>query len=537
MRTFPRLALLLTLTAATIGVVPHAASATTASCASLVGTHEIAGARTQVTSAVEEAGACDVHGVIEPAVGFELKLPLTTYSGRYLQYGCSGFCGVTLPPAVVSCGGPPGGDLAVASTDDGHISQNPFPLPFTDGSFAQDPAARADWQYRAPHVLSVAAKRLIAEFYGAPPVHSYFNGCSTGGREAMLLAQRYPHDFNGIIAGSPNLIMSPWWGMYLPWVTRSNTAADGSPIVTAAKLPALHEAVLAACDTLDGLRDNQIDDPRACSYDPAALRCAGADAPTCLTAEQVSAARKLYAGPTDARGHRLYPGAMTRGSELAWDTFAMAGGGFPEPFAKVLADNYLRYAGYPLGTPHSSVASVPLTVREFHRQSVEGARGNAMSLDLRAFRAAGGKLIMWHGWDDQSIPSYGTLDYYQRMADHMGGMAATRQWARLFMIPGLYHCAMGGYALTEFDPTQQLLSWVETGAAPASVQAAARDTAGAVTRTRPVYAYPERATYNGTGDPDDATNFHPTTPAHQPAARIHWVGEYLYHLPARPVAP
>src|SRR5204863_8050709 len=141
--------------------------------------------------------------------------------------------------------------------------------------------------YRGPHVLSVAAKRVIAAYYGSPPVHSYFDGCSTGGREALLLAQRYPADFDGILAGSPNLAMSPWWGMYLPWVARANTGPGGEPIITRDRLPALHQAVLAACDRLDGLVDGQIDDPRACRFDPVAVRCpAGTDRPDCLSPAQ-----------------------------------------------------------------------------------------------------------------------------------------------------------------------------------------------------------------------------------------------------------
>ncbi|HSS11989.1 MAG TPA: tannase/feruloyl esterase family alpha/beta hydrolase [Acidimicrobiales bacterium] len=362
------------------------------SCGELDGkTFHIPAAAAHVTSTASvaaangHAGYCDVRGTIDPAVGFELKLP-DTYAGRYLQYGCMGFCGVVYDPALPSCGPSQfGGDFAVASTDDGHRSLLTGFGPFFDTSFAaNDQAARNDFNYRAPHVLAGASKRIIEAYYGAPPRHSYFNGCSTGGREGLLLAQRYPHDFDGIVAGDPANIAGPFYGIYLTWMVRANTDASGAPILTIDKLQPLHDSVIAACDGLDGLVDGQIDDPSACHFDPETVRCpAMTDQPTCLTPAQVEVVRKLYAGPSDASGHRLYPGGEPYGSERAW-----AGASVPinGQTVRPLPDNYLRYAAYPIGAPGSTVDTLPFTVDALNGLTPAGVDGNAMSLDLSDFR-------------------------------------------------------------------------------------------------------------------------------------------------------
>jgi Tannase and feruloyl esterase len=507
------------------------------SCAELVRDFGIPGAATHVTSATEpepvgaEPEHCDVRGYVEPTVGFQLRLPTSTYTGRYLQYGCDGLCGVSPPTPFPACGGPRGGDLAVAATDDGHVGQGGF-FAIYDGTWAAtNQAARNDYFYRAPHVVSRAAKRIIATYYGQPPERSYFNGCSTGGREGLLLAQRYPDDFDGIIAGAPGNAMGPLMGAYFTWLARTNSDADGAPILTGAKLPTLHQAVVAACDGLDGLVDGQLDDPRACRFDPGTIGCPpGIDLPSCLTSAQVAAARRLYAGPTDVDGRRLYPGGEPPGSELAWE-----GSIIPEPqfgaSVAPLPDNYLRYVGYPIGAPHSSVAEFRFTVAEFDRLTPEGVKGNALSLDLSGFRRSGGKLLIWHGWADQSIPPAGTLDYYQRLWQHSGGLRRTQRWARVFMVPTVYHCAAfaGGYRLNEFDPFPQLVAWVERGKAPDWIIANQRDPQDkTVVRSRPVFPYPLRAAYDGTGSIDDASNFVPAQPSVPPHDTIDWVGTDLY---------
>jgi tannase/feruloyl esterase len=523
-----------------LGFVPGAASAVPPGdvippvlrCAELKTDFGIPGAPTHVTAATPVAADpqqgtpahCLVEGFVEPAVRFQLKLPTDTFTGRYVQYGCGGLCGMFFEAPFPDCGVPHGGDAAVAVTDDGH--QGTGPIPVVDGTWAQDNrAARDDFAFRAPHVVSLAARRIIAAYYGSPPKRSYFTGCSTGGREGLLLAQRYPHDFDGIIAGAPVNYFSAI-AVFQAWLARSNTDPTGAAIITSAKLPALHNAVVAACDRIDGLADGQIDDPRACRFDPGTVQCApGTDQPSCLTPAQVSAARKIYAGPTDANGRRLYPGGDTLGSELAWDGWIVPLPGL-DSFAALLADNYLRYMGYPIGTPHSSLAKFEFTAREFHRLTPEGLRANAMSLDLREFRRSGGKLILYHGWADMAVPPAATLDYYQRLWQRNGGMRETQEWARLFMIPTLYHCADGD-RLTAIDPFRELIAWVERGAAPERIIATGTNAQGQP-RSRPVFPYPLRAVYDGTGSIDDASNFVPARPPVPPRDTVDWVGTYLH---------
>ncbi len=509
-------------------------------CAELVRDFALPGAVTHVTAATVipadagQPGYCNVHGYIEPAVGFQLKLPISTFTGRYVQYGCGGLCGVVPTTPFVDCGEPPGGDVAVAATDDGHTRHGEDPSGY--GSWAAtSQAVRNDFFYRAPHVLSLAAKHVIATYYGASPARSYFTSCSNGGREALLLAQRYPADFNGIIAGAPANYFGPLMGVYQAWLAKANTGPQDAPIITAAKLPTLHNAVLAACDGLDGLLDGEIDEPRVCRFDPATQQCAGGtDQPSCLTATQVDAARKLYAGPTDPAGRRLYPGGESYGSELAWDKWLITDE-MSDSTAGIFADDYLRYLGYPIGTPHSSLATFEFTVPELGRLTPEGVKANALSLDLEEFRRTGGKLIIWHGWADQAIPAAGTLDYYERLWQHAGGLPETQQWARLFMIPGMYHCS-GGDRLTEFDPFRELVAWVEHGTAPERILANQRDDQGRIIRSRPVFPYPVQTKYAGTGSIDDAVNFVAVPPSVPPHDTVDWVGTDLFTMPV-PVAP
>jgi feruloyl esterase len=512
-------------------------------CATLVGDFRLPSGVAHVTSATPvpatatEPAHCDVRGYVDQAIRFQLRLPTDTFTGRYLQYGCGGFCGQLDTPAFPACGGRPGADLAVAATDDGHVGTGI--LANLDGRWAADnQAARDDWFFRAPHVVSQASKRLITAYYGTPPRRSYFTGCSNGGREGLLLAQRYPTDFDGIIAGAPAFPIAALAGVYETWNARVNTAADGTSILTGDKLPALHGAVIAACDGLDGLVDGQLADPRACRFDPGAIACpAGVDRPDCLTPAQVDTTRKLYAGPTDSRGRRLYPGGEPYGSELAWFAWVVPVPELGGSIAAQLGDNYLRYIGYPIGTPHSSLAEFRFTVAEFHRLTAEGAKGNAMSLDLTRFRRAGGKLIIWHGWADSAIPPAGTLDYYQRLWQRDGGIRQTQQYARVFMVPTMYHCADGS-ALTEFDPLPELLRWVEHGTAPDRVIAVGRtEPQGPVVRSRPVFPYPLQARYDGTGSTDDATNFVPAPPTTRPNDILDWVGATLYSGRPGPVSP
>ena len=544
MRTV-RIFLAVTLSLATAGSAPVIVTAATATavrpvttCAGLVREIALPGATTHVTSAavVPATGAdpeyCGVQGYVEPAVRFDLRLPTKTYAGRYLQYGCGSFCGLLTPPAFADCGLPHGGDVAVAATDDGHVGRTPGII--DDGSWgAHDQAARDDFEFRAPHVVSRAAKAIIQAFYGSPPAKSYFTGCSDGGREGLLLAQRYPADFDGIVAGAPGGAWSPLMG-FLAWLARVNTAADGSPILTAAKLPALHNAVLAACDGLDGLTDGQLDDPRACHFDPGTLTCAGPDTPACLTPAQVAATRKLYSPPTDTDGTLLYPGGEQPGSELEWASWVIGSGG--PGLARTEADNYLRHLGYPIGAPAVDGRHLRLHPAPSSTGSPRSAPAyNAMSPDLTAFQRRGGKLVLWHGWADQAIPPTGTLDYYQRLTERSGGLARTQDWARLFMVPSLYHCG-GGTTLTDVRPAARAgrLGRTRHGAGSGH-----RDRPGHHRRTSPAPVRCSRTrSARSTTAPAASTTPRTSVPRRRsppPHDVVDWAGNGLYALPG-PVA-
>lgn len=490
----------------------------------------IAGAPTRIASATVVAATaqtpayCDVKGVIAPQVQFELKLPTKTYQGRYLQEGCGGFCGSISATDFPACDAQLGGDFAISATNDGHVGTSGF-----DGVWASDEQLRVDMYYRAVHVTSVASKAIIDAFYGQPPRHSYFNGCSEGGREGLMEAQRYPDDFDGIVAGDPAAYWSPLNAEYQPWNSRSNTAADGTSIITPDKLPALHQAVLEACDSKDGLTDGEIEDPRDCTFDPGSIRCpTGSDAPTCLTDAQVDAARKLYGGPRDARGRRLYPGGQPLGSEGGWQPWVSTPAGTPETtsLAAQAGDNFLRFLAFPVGRPGETLQSWQFTDREFNRLRPEERDANALDPDLRAFRRHGGKLILYHGWADPAIPPVGTTVYYQAVRDAMGGLSAVQEFARLFMIPTMYHCS-GGYGPSRFDMIGPIVDWVEAGKAPDRVVTTQTNASGDVVRSRPVFPYPARAKYTGTGSIDDAANFVAAEPATPPDDHVDWLGNDL----------
>jgi feruloyl esterase len=499
------------------GIAPAAAAGGSAvrpvrSCADLVRTFDVPDARTRVTSAAVVSGDtefCDVHGTIEPNIGFQLKLPTRGYQGRYLQYGCGGFCGIIADPAFPAGCGPAVGDAAVAATDDGHQVAPPG---FDTTWAVNDQQARDDYFFRAPHALSKVSKAIIKAFYGKAPAKSYFDGCSNGGREGLLLAQRYPHDFDGIVAGAPAAYIGALVG-YEAWIARNTIPND--------KIFVLHSAVISACDGLDGLVDGQIDDPRLCRFDPGTL--AGQ-----LTDDEIARVRRLYAGPSD-HGVRLYPGGQPYGSEISWTFWLNPSPELGRGIAAELADNALKHLAHPIGRPHSSLADFEFTLRDFRRLVPETVKANAMSLDLSEFRRAGGKLIIWHGASDQGIPFEGTLDYWQRLT---GGRP--QDWARLYVVPSMWHCS-GGDTLTEFDPFRSLVSWVEGGHAPYRLVATGKDRSGNVLRTRPVFPYPLRAKYTGSGSVDDAANF-VAAPGFGFSDRIRWAGEDLYYRPG-PVAP
>ena len=513
--------------AARPAVAPVVAPAVACAAMDAVDVSTAVGAGTGIVSATAATApggypVCDVKGVIAPQIQFEVQLPTQTYQQRYLQTGCGGLCGSLAinAPAAVGCAPLADGAFATASNNQGHVAGGS-----ADGNFGTDDALRVDFAYRADHLTALAAKALITAFYGRAPRYSYFDGCSQGGHEALTEAQRYPHDFDGILAGAPASITTELNGFNQPWLARVDFDAAGRVILPASKLPALHAAVLARCDGLDGLVDGQLDDPRHCSFDPATLTCpAGTDNGGCLTPAQVTVVRKIYSGAVDAGGRHLYPGGQPYGSELVWAGWMIP----PDPAAPQnstiawrIGNGWVKYLAFhpnpPLRTTLNDIAFDRAT---FDRVQRLAGLYDATDPDLRAFQRAGGKLMLWHGWADQAIPPTGTVAYYQAVQDRMGGLAATQRFARLFMFPGMYHCG-GGTGPNSFDLLTPLLDWVETGAAPQRVVASLPGV-----RTRPVFAYPLVARYDGTGSTDDATNFTAAEPTSPVDDHFPWLGHF-----------
>jgi Tannase and feruloyl esterase len=481
-----------------------------------------------ITSAVEATDSsshayCKVDGYVDPAVKFEVHLPLHGWTQRYLQLGCGGLCGVLrvrLGDYEQACVPAARGDLALASTDMGHEDR-------MDGSWAADnPQARIDFAYRGVHVTALVAKALIRRFYGQAPRFSYFSGCSDGGREALLEAQRYPRDFNGIAAGAPALNFTVQNSFYHAWNALSNTGPDGKAVLTVSKLPVLHAAAIAACDATDGLKDGLISEPRRCNFDPTVAQCRpGEDPSRCLTPAQVAVAKRIYAGARDAKGRRLIVGGPMPGSELAWAGVYVPQAPGQPIFSAMIATGSLKYLYYPQPLP----ASWTLKDLKFDQATLDSFpyRGmyDATNPDLSAFRAAGGRLLMWHGWSDQHISPLNSIVYYQAVEKLMGA-GHVRRFVRLFLIPGVYHC--GGGDLSQFDVLTPLMTWVEGGVAPDRLLASQVRSSGQgaprVVRTRPVFPFPEVARYRGKGSIDDPASFVPAAPAMADVAPIQWLG-------------
>ncbi len=487
------------------------------------------GSPTHLTSATavpdgKPAPYCDVTGYVEPQVKFEVRLPLAAWTQRFLQTGCGGLCG-NLGIRVSNdhdCMPAQNGELALASTDMGHSGQ-------ADGSFGEKEfQLRIDFAYRGVHVTTLAAKALIERFYGQKPKYSYFAGCSDGGREALMEAQRYPEDFNGILAGAPAMNFVTQNTFYHGWNARTNTGADGKPILTADKLPILHQAIVAKCDAGDGLKDGIISDPIACHFDPSVTLCKpGQDVSTCLTSAEVNVAKEIYAGAHDSDGNKLVLSGPLPGSELAWAGVYIPRSGSDQLFSAQIATGTLKYLAYEKNPP----ADYSLADLKFDRSSFAAATKlhflyDSTDPDLSTFASGGGKLILWHGFADQHISPLNTIAYYTAM-ERVMGKSAVEKFARAYLFPGGYHCA-GGEGPFNVDLLSAIMGWVESRDAPQGLIASHTTDGGKVDSTRPVYPYPLTTKYTGSGDINDAKNFVAGSPEPVPADKLNWLGSSFY---------
>ena len=448
---------------------------------------------------------CRVAGVIAPTndsqIRFEVWLPTEGWNGKFAGVGNGGWAG------VISYG-PLADQLrrgyAAASTNTGHE----FDGGTNAARFAYEkPELLIDFAYRSHHETAVAAKALVERFYGRRPARAYFIGCSSGGYEGLMEAQRFPADYDGIVAGAP---ANNWTRlMAADFEATLATFAGGVNNLPPSALGLMHRAVLARCDGLDGVTDGVLEDPRECRFDPASLTCReGQDAATCLAPSQVEAARRVYEGVKDpATGARLYPG-LARGSEPFWPNRDPARP-FPIPIA------YYKWLVF--GDPQwdwTTFSFVDPADYDAHRKAEAKLAPilNATSPDLAAFQARGGKLLQWHGWNDQLISAENSIDYYESVLavhgapqDRSRALTTVQGFYRLFLAPGMTHCS-GGPGPNTFDMQIALERWVEHGTAPDRILATHAINA-VVDRLRPLCPYPQVAAYLGSGDTNDATNF------------------------------
>ncbi|OUL78537.1 tannase/feruloyl esterase family alpha/beta hydrolase [Paraburkholderia hospita] len=469
------------------------------------------------------APVCDVKGTIGPGASlFELQLPTQGWTQRYLQTGCGGLCGnlSVNAPMASTCVPVTNGQIAMAATDMGHEGGN-------DGSWALDPKAKLDFAYRAEHATAQVAKAIINKFYARPAKYAYFDGCSDGGREALMEAQRFPDDFDGIAAGAPANDLIVQNTFHHGWAAAANIdPKTGKYILLADKLPLVHAAVLKACDGIDGVTDGVIDRPQACRFDPATLVCAkGQAATTCLSAAEATVVRKIHDGATDASGARLEPFVSREwGSELNWSLFVPATDAGPSGSINFVMP-FLRFLDYFNGSNASAAfGDLKFTIDAFLKTVSTSKYLAATDPDLHPFERRGGKLLLWHGLEDQHISPRSTIEYYTAMKNMMGSERVDA-FAKLYLFPGVAHCG-GGEGPNTFDILTPLMSWTETGAKPGKIVASIVDSTGQTTRTRPVFPYPAVARYTGSGSTDDASNF--VSAQGDTHVDLNWMGEWLY---------
>jgi feruloyl esterase len=442
-------------------------------------------------------------------VNFRLGLP-AAWNNKFYFEGVGGFAGSIGQLRTGLARG-----YASASTDTGHQGG------VTDASWAlSNPAKELDYAHRGTHASAVAAKALSAAYYGSAPRHAYFSGCSNGGRQALMEAQRYPGDFDGIIAENPSF---GTLGQVQRALILQTLLKSPDHVLPPAKVKLLSEAVVASCDARDGLADGLISDPRACTFRPETLVCTGADAPGCLTRGQVETVKAVYA---DVRGG---DGVVLRGFPMGhedgttgWQQW-ITGATPPTPQADgrlaftgraplgfSFADGFLRYLSFPEDDPNFDLRTFSF---ERHGSKLQASieAFSPTNPDLAPFRKAGGKLILAHGWSDPGLSAAATIAYYDEVTRVAGGRQRSDEFVKLFMVPGMHHCQGNGPGPNRFDMLTALEQWVERGVAPSRV-IASHATGGVVDRTRPLCAYPQIARYVGTGSIDAAENFRCETP-------------------------
>jgi feruloyl esterase len=443
---------------------------------------------------------CRVSVLIPPEVNVEVNLP-SAWNGRLYMFGNGGFAGESFEATNRAANRARGlrYGFATAATDTGHSAASE-----PGASFAVNRQKLVDFGFRSLHVTAETAKLLVRAYYSQAPTKSYFDGCSQGGRQALILAQRFPADFDGIVAGAPGLdntgtmLARAWWMQGLA----------NNPIPSS-KLKLVADRVYEQCDAKDGLKDGLIDDPRRCGFEPARdlPRCAaGTDNSDCFTAAQIASLERVHSDVV-SQGKRLFPG-WPYGSEISgpngqsgWIGQAVTGANGQSTWTRY-AETFLQFMAFPEKDPNYPLSRFDID-KDAARTATLGQILNATDADLSAFERRGGKLIMYFGWADPQLNPMMGVEYYEKVAERMG--SATGDFFRLFMVPGMFHCG-GGVGTSVFDATTPLLRWVESGNKPDQL-AASRVVDNKVVRTRPLCTYPQVARYKGTGSIDEAANF------------------------------
>jgi feruloyl esterase len=493
---------------------------------------------------------CAVTGHINTYIGFEILLPVSTWRQRYLQVGCGGLCGsISISPAETTGYKPlADGDFVIAAEDDGHNGN--------DTSWYSSAQQRVDFAYLSYHDVALVAKGLAAQFYGKAPKYSYFDGCSQGGHEALSEVQRYPTDFNGVLAGAPASIMTELNSVLHEYTFEANYSQpgySGSTILDQPEADIVLAAALKQCDPKTGL---MLDD-RACEqqFNLKSVQCTASLKANCLTAAQVAVVRKVLTGPVDAQGELLYPGGYSLSSSYLWSNptsvnIPLTPGGTVTPATFITS--WLQYFAFETDIGATAVQNEPFSKAYFEKLEALAPFWDATNPNLKAFQQAGGKLLLWQGEADFSIPAITSVAYYQAVVRAMGGLDATKQFARYYLLPGVGHCG-GGNGPDTYDGLGAVVSWTEKGNAPQALlatqyapasgggpggppPAAASDLTDAVpllgapattavVRQINLYPYPELPAYTGYGNVDEAASYvrRVSQALQQP---IQWLGKF-----------
>ena len=457
--------------------------------------------------------ACRVTGSIHPTadsdIRFEVWMPVSGWNHRFQGVGNGGFAGSISYPGL---GVPLRRGSAVGTTDTGHTGG--------DASWAPGhPEKVVDYGYRGIHEMTEKAKSIVEAFYGEAPRKSYFASCSNGGRQALMEAQRFPGDYDGIICGAPANNFTHIAAGFM-WDEQA-LLMDPAAYIPPEKFKTIESAVVASCDAQDGVTDGIIADPRQCHFDPSTLVCTGADSNACLTQQQASALKKIYQGPPDAKGRPLFPGFVMGGEGGPSGWGAWIGGAAPEKSLQFFFGTQF-FGNLVFEKPGWDYKAFDLE-KDVKRADEKLARVlNATDPNLKPFAAHGGKLILYHGWCDAALTPLNTIEYYHRVISKAGASKAAK-FVRLYMVPGMQHCGGGPgpdnfwgagdeHSDASHDMNLAIERWVEQDAAPGAI-IAAKLAAGRIVRTRPLCPYPQVASYKGSGSTDEAANFSCAAPA------------------------